>query len=71
METYKELGYLSVDELTQEYTSLLVAVENKKLMMGLSLEEIRMWNTVKNQMITDCLNKFNNDFETYIENKQK
>lgn len=71
METYKELGYLSVDELTQEYSSLLVAVENKKLMMGLSLEEIRMWNSVKNQMITDCLNKFNNDFETYIENKQK
>lgn len=71
METYKELGYLSVDELTQEYSSLLVAVENKKLMMGLSLEEIRMWNSVKNQMITDCLNKFNTDFETYIENKQK
>ena len=66
-------GYITGDELIQHYNSLLIGleVEDRKYLMGLSIEEIKMLSSWKTNMIQECLNKFNNEFKNYIENKKQ
>lgn len=66
-------GYITGDELIQYYNSLLIGleIENRKYLMGLSIEEIKMLSSWKTNMIQECLNKFNNEFKDYIENKKQ